>query len=258
MRGLTLTTKEQTRIQVLNGVIEGKVTVAEASGLMGVSERHAWRLLAANRGEGPAAVAHGNRGRKPATTTCPQTRETVRELAEGPYAGFNHTHLTEMLAEREDIHLSRSTVRRVLLAGGLPSPRRRKAPRRYSRRERYPQEGMLLQIDGSRHDWLEGRGPYLTLVGAVDDATGTIPFALFRQQEDAHGYLLMLREIIDHHGVPWPCTATGMASSIVPQTSPRPSLSSSKAGLIPLSSAEHCRSWTSVSSWHTHRRRKAA
>ena len=186
----------------LNGVIEGKVTVAEASGLMGVSERHAWRLLAANRGEGPAAVAHGNRGRKPATTTCPQTREKVRELAEGPYAGFNHTHLTEMLAEREDIHLSRSTVRRVLLAGGLPSPRRRKAPRRYSRRERYPQEGMLLQIDGSRHDWLEGRGPYLTLVGAVDDATGTIPFALFRQQEDAHGYLLMLREIIDHHGVP--------------------------------------------------------
>ena len=197
-----MTTKEQTRIQVLNGVIEGKVTVAEASGLMGVSERHAWRLLAANRGEGPAAVAHGNRGRKPATTTCPQTRETVRELAEGPYAGFNHTHLTEMLAEREDIHLSRSTVRRVLLAGGLPSPRRRKAPRRYSRRERYPQEGMLLQIDGSRHDWLEGRGPYLTLVGAVDDATGTIPFALFRQQEDAHGYLLMLREITDHHGVP--------------------------------------------------------
>ena len=202
MKGLTLTTKEQTRIQVLNGVIEGKVTVAEASGLMGVSERHAWRLLAAYRGEGPAAVAHGNRGRRPATTTCPQTREKVRELAEGPYAGFNHTHLTEMLAEREDIHLSRSTVRRVLLAGGLPSPRRRKAPRRYSRRERYPQEGMLLQIDGSRHDWLEGRGPYLTLVGAVDDATGTIPFALFRQQEDAHGYMLLLKDIIERHGVP--------------------------------------------------------
>ena len=61
---------------------------------------------------------------------------------------------------------------------------------------------MLLQIDGSRHDWLQGRGPYLTLVGAVDDATGTVPFALFRQQEDAHGYMLMLKDIIDHHGVP--------------------------------------------------------
>ena len=61
---------------------------------------------------------------------------------------------------------------------------------------------MLLQIDGSRHNWLEGRGPHLTLIGSVDDATGTVPFALFRQQEDAHGYMLMLREIIDRHGIP--------------------------------------------------------
>ena len=197
-----MTTKEQSRIQVLNGVMEGKVRVAKASGLMGVSERHGWRLLAAYRKEGPAAIAHGNRGRKPATTTCPRTQQRVMELAKGPYAGLNHTHLTEMLAEREDVHLSRSTVRRVLLAGGLRSPRRRRASKRYSRRERYPQEGMLLQIDGSRHDWLQGRGPYLTLVGAADDATGKVPFALFRQQEDAHGYMLMLKDIIDHHGVP--------------------------------------------------------
>ena len=202
MKGLTLTTKEQSRIQVLNGVLEGKVTAVEAAGLMEVSERHTWRLLAAYRKEGPAAVAHGNRGRKPATTTCLGTQQKVRELAKGPYAGLNHTHLTEMLAEREDIDLSRSTMRRILLAGGLRSPRIRRASKRYSRRERYPQEGMLLQIDGSRHDWLQGRGPYLTLIGAVDDATGTVPFALFRQQEDAHGYMLMLKDIIDHHGVP--------------------------------------------------------
>ena len=202
MRGLTLTTKEQTRIQVLNAVLEGEVTAVKAAGLMGVSERHGRRLLAAYRKEGAAAIAHGNRGRKPSTTTYPDTQHRVRELAEGRYAGFNHTHLTEMLAEREGIALSRSTVRRVLLADGGRSPRRRRASKRYSRRERYPQEGMLLQIDGSRHDWLEGRGPYLTLVGAVDDATGKVSFALFREQEDAHGYLLMLREIIDHHGVP--------------------------------------------------------
>ena len=202
MKGLTLTNKEQARIQVLNGVLEEKVTVAEASGLMEVSERHTWRLLAGYRKEGPAAVAHGNRGRKPATTTCSAKQEKVRELAKGVYAGLNHTHLTEMLAEREGIHLSRSTMRRILLAGGVRSPRRRRAPKHYSRRERYPQEGMLLQVDGSRHDWLEGRGPYLTLIGAIDDATGTVPYALFRQQEDAHGYLLMLRNIIEQHGVP--------------------------------------------------------
>ncbi len=202
MQGLTLTTREQARIQVLNGVIERKVSMAEAAELMRVSERHAWRLLAAYRKEGAAGVAHGNRGRRPSTATSPETQEQVTALAKGRYAGFNHSHLTELLAEREGVRLSRSTVRRVLLAGGVRSPRRRRARKRYLRRERYPQEGMLLQVDGSRHDWLEGRGPRLTLIGAVDDATGTVPFALFREQEDAHGYLLMLKEIIDRRGVP--------------------------------------------------------
>ena len=61
---------------------------------------------------------------------------------------------------------------------------------------------MLLQIDGSQHDWLQGRGPHFTLVGAIDDATGKVPFALFRQHEDTHGYLLMLKNIIERHGVP--------------------------------------------------------
>ena len=188
MKGLTLTTREQSRIQVLNGVIERKVSMVEAAELMRVSERHAWRLLATYRKEGAAGVAHGNRGRRPSTATSPETQEQVRALAKGRHAGFNHSHLTELLAEREGVRLSRSTVRRVLLAGGVRSPRRRRARKRYLRRERYPQEGMLLQIDGSRHDWLEGRGPRLTLIGAVDDATGTVPFALFREQEDAHGY----------------------------------------------------------------------
>jgi hypothetical protein len=61
---------------------------------------------------------------------------------------------------------------------------------------------MLLQIDGSRHDWLQSRGAYLTLVGAIDDATGTVPYALFREQEDAHGYFLLLREIVRTKGIP--------------------------------------------------------
>ena len=60
----------------------------------------------------------------------------------------------------------------------------------------------MLQIDGSPHDWLQGRGPYLTLVGAIDDATGTVPHALFREDEDAHGYFLLLREIIERKGIP--------------------------------------------------------
>ena len=99
MKGLTLTTREQARIQVLNGVIERKVSMAEAAELMRVSERHAWRLLATYRKEGAAGVAHGNRGRRPSTATSPETQERVTALAKGRYAGFNHSHLTELLAD---------------------------------------------------------------------------------------------------------------------------------------------------------------
>ena len=199
---MTLTAKEQKRIQVLAGVLEGGIKLAQASELMGVSERHAWRLLAAFKREGAAAIAHGNRGRTPQITTDPAIQDRVKNLAKGTYEGLNHTHLTEVLAEREGIDLSRSTVRRILLSVGIKSHRKRRAPKHHSRRKRYPQEGMLLQIDGSKHDWLEGRGPYLTLIAAIDDATSTVPFALFRDQEDAHGYLLMLRHIIQDKGIP--------------------------------------------------------
>ena len=60
----------------------------------------------------------------------------------------------------------------------------------------------MLQIDGSPHDWLEGRGPRLTLVGAIDDATGKIPYALFREQEDSQGYFLLLEGIVAREGIP--------------------------------------------------------
>ncbi len=123
-------------------------------------------------------------------------------LAQGPYHGLNHYHLQEVLAERERLVLSRSSVWRILTGAGMASPKRRRRAQHRHRRERYPQEGMLLQVDGSRHDWLEGRGPYLTLVGAIDDATGTVPYASFREQEDAQGYLMLLQKIIQRKGIP--------------------------------------------------------
>src|SRR5919106_1319983 len=154
MRGRTLTIKEQTRLQILNGVLERRWSMPKAAELLGVSERHAWRLLAAYREEGAAALAHGNRGRLPANATPAATRQQVVRLAQERYGGINHTHLTELLAEREGIVLSRSTLRRVLVGAGQPSPRHRRPPHHRCRRQRMPQEGMLLQLDGSPHAWL--------------------------------------------------------------------------------------------------------
>ncbi len=194
--------KEQQRAMVLNQVDRGELTGQQAGVLVGLSLRQVRRLLARYRGEGVAALAHGNRGR-PAVHRIPEDiRKRVVALAQGPYRGLNHYHLQELMEEREGVSLSRSSLWRILSGAGIPSPRRRRPPQHRHRRERYAQEGMLLQVDGSRHDWLQGRGPYLTVVGAIDDATGTVPYALFREQEDAQGYLLLLQEIIRSKGIP--------------------------------------------------------
>lgn len=199
---IVLNGKEQRRAVVLNQVMGGQINVPQAAQLLAVSVRHTRRLLAEYRQLGPEALAHGNRGRQPAHTLDEGLRARVVALAKDKYVGFNHQYLSEKLGEVEKIAISRSSLRRILLAAGLPSPRKRRPPKHRRRRERYPREGMLLQIDGSRHDWLEGRGPYLTLVGAVDDATGGVPYALFRAQEDAGGYMSLLRRIVASKGVP--------------------------------------------------------
>jgi len=178
------------------------MTGGEAVEVLGLCLRHVRRLVAAYRKEGAAALAHGNRGRKPSHAVGAGMKRQVLKLAQSTYQGCNNQHFTELLAEREGITLSRSSVRRILLEAGIRSPRRRRAAKHRSRRERYPQEGMLLQTDGSRHDWLEGRGPWLSLIGAIDDATGRVPHALFRYQEDAQGYFLLLRQIVDGYGIP--------------------------------------------------------
>lgn len=199
---VSLSAKEQQRVMVLNQVERRGLTGKQAAALMYLSLRQVSRLLAAYRKEGVAAVAHGNRGRRPVHTLPEETRKRAVILTQGPYAGCNHYRLQELLAEREGLVVSRSSLWRILTAAGLRSPRRRRPPQHRSRRERYPQEGMLLQVDGSRHDWLQSREPYLTLVGAVDDATGTVPAALFREHEDAQGYFLLLRAIIRTQGIP--------------------------------------------------------
>lgn len=199
---LVLSGREQKRLIVMNGVEKRKIRVREAAEILGISERQGWRILAAYREEGAAGIAHGNRGRRPVQVLGEEIRRRVVELAGKKYTGFNHTHLAEMLQEREGVRISRSAVRRILLAVGMRSPKTRRSSRHRRRRERYSQEGLLIQVDGSVHDWLEGRGPRLTLIGSIDDATGKVPFGLFREEEDAQGYFLMLREIVKRKGIP--------------------------------------------------------
>ena len=169
---------------------------------MGLSVRQLRRLLARFRKEGAAGIAHGNRGRRPHNKLDDSVGAKVKELAESKYSGVNTLHFSELLGEHEGLRLSRSTVRRVLVGAGIKSPRTRRTPRHRSRRERRAQQGMLLQMDGSPHDWLEGRGPSFCLLGAIDDATSEVPYALFREQEDTRGYFELMEHIVATHGIP--------------------------------------------------------
>ena len=174
----------------------------QASTLMGVSIRHTRRILAAYRKEGAAALAHGHRGRRAPNAISEATKTTVLHLARTRYSGTNHTHMSELLSEREGIDITRSTLRRLLVNAGENSPRRRRPPKHRVRRQRMPREGMLIQIDGSYHRWLGKDGPQFTLLLAIDDATGIVVNALFCELENTHSYFSLLDGLIRRCGIP--------------------------------------------------------
>ncbi len=194
--------REQARLQVLNSLQAEHMTIEQASVLMGVSIRQAWRILAAYRKEGAAAIAHGHRGRRAPNATSDATKTAVLHLARTRYAGVNHTHMSELLSEHEGIDITRSTLRRLLVSAGENSPRGRRPPKHRVRRQRMPCEGMLIQIDGSYHRWLGKDGPQFTLLLAVDDATGVVTDALFCELENTHSYFLLLRGLLRRCGIP--------------------------------------------------------
>jgi len=200
---VTMSQKEFQLVKVIENAVSGRLSVGEASRLLQLSERQVQRCKRRYRPDSLAWVQHGNRGRPvPWALPLPQ-KQLILTLARGKYQGFNDSHLTERLCAEEGLAVSRETVRRILRAAKLASPQKRR-PRQYrSRRPPRPRFGMMALTDASRHDWLEGRGPALTLVGFQDDATRQILAAHFQlEAENTLGYLRALDAMIATHGVP--------------------------------------------------------
>lgn len=193
MENVTLNQSEQSRLQILNSLLSEHKELDQAAVLMGVSTRHARRILAADRVEGAAALAHGHQGRRAPNATPDSIWAEVLHLARTTYSGVNHTHLSELLREREGIDIPRNTLRCILVGAGLVSHRRRRPPKHRARRQRMPREGMLTQIDGSYHRWLGEDGPQFMLLLAVDDATGRVVCALFCEYENTRDYFVLMR-----------------------------------------------------------------
>ena len=195
--------KEFQRVKVIENAVGGRLSVGEAARLLQLSERQVQRLKRRYQPDSVAWVQHGNRGRHmPWALSLPQ-QQLILNLARGKYAGFNDSHLCEKLHAEENLQVSRETVRRLLRGAKLASPQKRR-PRQYrSRRLPRPRMGMMALTDASRHDWLEGRGPQLTLIGFQDDATSQILAAHFQlEPENTLGYLRALHAMITTHGIP--------------------------------------------------------
>jgi transposase len=200
---VTMSQKEFQRVKVIENAAGGRLSVREASRLLHLSERQVQRLKRRYQPDSLSWVQHGNRGRSmPWAVSVPQ-KQLILTLARGKYPGFNDSHLTEKLHSEEHLTVSRETVRRILRAAQLASPQKRR-PRKYrSRRPPRLRFGMMALTDASRHDWLQGRGPALTLIGFQDDATGQILAAHFQlEAENTVGYLRALHAMITAHGVP--------------------------------------------------------
>jgi len=198
----TLTMQDEKRLDVIQRVYRGELTVVQAALVIGVSERQCYRIKARVGKAGVKGVVHGNRGRRCKRKTKEKLVLRVVALARGKYQGFNDHHLTEKLKEQEQIELSREKVRRILRAEGIGSPRKRRGIKHRSRRERRASEGMMLQVDGSPHDWLQGRGPRLCLIGAIDDATNKVMGAFFTPAESSWGYFTLFSKTFRQYGLP--------------------------------------------------------
>jgi len=203
MKGdIKLSLKESRRVYVMEQVLSGTLTVREAAGRLGLSERHVKRLKGGMKLYGLAFLAHKNRGRKPKHALSDQLRYKTLDLIRNRYYGTSCQHMSELLAEHDNIHLSAKTITRLLKSEGIKLRCSHKTPGKHRRRARKSRKGMLVQIDASPHNWLEDRGPCLSLHGAIDDATGEILSLCFRPTEDATGYMTVLEDVVRNFGVP--------------------------------------------------------
>jgi transposase len=238
-------------VEILTRLSSGNLETAQAAALLGLSPRQTRRLRAKFIEEGMAAVVHGLQGRAPANRTDAGTVARILELTGegGKYHDFNVCHLQELLAREEGIAIGRSTLDRLLKQQGLRAPRRRKGKEKRRRRQRVAAEGMLVQVDGSPHDWLEGRGPKLALMGAVDDAGSKLLYARFHPTEDQAGYLMMFRTIAVEHGLPM---AYYHDRHTILRSPKEPTLEDELAGRTPMSQVQRLLSELGVESIPAH------
>ena len=198
---LNLTMEEAERYKVISEVEGGYLKVKEAAGILGLSERQVYRIKARVEREGAGGVIHRGKGKKSPHWLTEKIKDRIDHLYKTKYRGFNLTHMTEFLNREERIEVSRESVRQILLEKGSYAKQRRHSKHRRWR-EPCSREGQMVQFDTSDHDWLEGRGPRLYLIGGVDDSTGKVAGAKFVLTDGVKQNMGVFRDIVRKRGIP--------------------------------------------------------
>jgi len=194
--------KEVPRAGLLKAAVANQISNAEAALALHLSARQVQRLKLRYAAEGAAGLRHRLRDRPSGRGLAAAVRGRAGELLQTTYRDVNDCQAAEKLREVEGLALSRASVQRLRRGLGLPAKHRRR-PRQYrARRTPDAQMGSLVQLDASWFDWLEGRGPAMTLHGAIDDATSTVLALVFRPTEDLHGYATLLHQLGTTYGLP--------------------------------------------------------
>src|SRR5580658_8749638 len=197
---ISMSQRERDVLKVMGMVLAGKRTQVEAARLIGRSERQIRRVLKRLKAEGDVGVIHRLRGRPSNNLSDQSERQRAIALCRSRYAGFGPTLAAEKLSENQEIDLSVETLRSWMLAEGLWERKRHRDKHR-QRRPRRSCFGEMVQADASTHDWLEGRGPMLALVGMIDDATSRVVLR-FHESETTDAYMDVLGRWIRKHGRP--------------------------------------------------------
>jgi len=198
---LNLTMKEAQRYKVISEVEEGYLKVKEAAEVLGLSQRQVYRIKARVEREGAGGIIHKSKGKHTPHRLTEEIREKVDHFYKTKYRGFNLTHLTEYLNDEEGVRVSRESVRQILLGKGSYI-KNKKYPKHRQWREPSEREGQMVQFDTSDHDWLEGRGPKLYLIGGVDDATSNMAGAKFVLTDGVRQNMEVFWGIVRRKGIP--------------------------------------------------------
>lgn len=187
-----MSARERDRLRLVNEVEQGYITGVEASRALGISPRHFKRILRRHREEGDKGLAHRLRG-KPSNRGMPEeVKKRAIAIIGEKYPDFGPTLASEKLAERHGIELSDESVRKLMIGAGIWKVKKQKERHR-QRRDRRECFGELVQLDGSHHDWLEGRGPRMVLMAMIDDATSRVVARFFPAESTGSAMKIMKR-----------------------------------------------------------------